>query len=68
MDADKDNIKQACDERSAEMDDMRGEQSMGLVHEIMSENKELDEEIKKLEAELQSDAREFQVLWLFFIY
>jgi hypothetical protein len=34
----------------------------------MSENKELDEEIKKLEAELQSDAREFQVLWLFFIY
>jgi hypothetical protein len=28
MDADKDNIKQACDERSAEMDDMRGEQSM----------------------------------------
>lgn len=61
MDADKDNIKQACDERSAEMDDMRGEQSMGLVHEIMSENKELDEEIKKLEAELQSDAREFQI-------
>lgn len=61
MDADKDNIKQACDECSPEMDVMRGEQSTGLLHEIMRENSELDKEIKKLEAELQSDAREFQM-------
>ncbi|XP_034351255.1 N-myc-interactor [Arvicanthis niloticus] len=61
MDADKDNIKQACDECSPEMDVMRVEQSTGLLHEIMRENSELDKEIKKLEAELQSDAREFQM-------
>lgn len=61
MDAAKHNIKQACDECSPEMDVMRAEQSTGLLHEIMSENSELDREIKKLEAELQSDAREFQM-------
>lgn len=61
MDAYKDNIKQACEERSPEKDVMRGEQSKGLLHEIMRENNELDQEIKKLEAELQSNAREFQI-------
>ncbi|XP_028625031.1 N-myc-interactor [Grammomys surdaster] len=61
MDADKDNIKEACDECSPEMDIMRGEQSKGLIHEIMRENTDLEEEIKRLEAELQSNAREFQI-------
>lgn len=61
MEDDKDNTRQACEERSAEMDVMRVEQSKGLLHEIMRENSELEEEIKKLEAELQSDAREFQI-------
>lgn len=61
MDAYKDNIKQACEERSPEKDVMRAEQSKGLLHEIMRENNELDQEIKKLEAELQSNAREFQI-------
>lgn len=61
MEDNKDNTRQACEERSAEMDVMRVEQSKGLLHEIMRENSELEEEIKKLEAELQSDAREFQI-------
>ncbi|GAB1286329.1 RNA-binding protein 43 [Apodemus speciosus] len=61
MEDDKDNIMQVCEERSAEMDMMRVEHSKGLLHEIMRENSELVEEIKKLEAELQSDAREFLI-------
>lgn len=61
MEDDKDNVRQAYEERSAEMDMMRVEQSKGLLHEMMRENSELEEEIKKLEAELQSDAREFQI-------
>lgn len=61
MEDDKDNITQVCEERSAEMDTMRVEQGKGLLHELMRENSELEKEIKKLEAELQSDAREFQI-------
>lgn len=55
------NVRQAYEECSPEKDIMRGEQSKGLLHEIMRENSKLDEEIKKLEAELQSNAREFQI-------
>lgn len=61
MDASRDNIKQANEECSPEKDLLRGEQSKGLLHEIMRENSELEQEIKKLEAELQSNASEFQI-------
>ncbi|KAL1786552.1 N-myc-interactor [Sigmodon hispidus] len=61
MDADLDIKKQACKEHSPEKEVMKGEQKERLIHDIMRENLELDQEIKKLEAELQSDAREFQI-------
>jgi hypothetical protein len=38
----------------------------GLTDEIIKENRQLYEEIQKLEAELQEAARDFQVLY--FIY
>ncbi|XP_006974343.1 N-myc-interactor [Peromyscus maniculatus bairdii] len=61
MDADMSNKKQACKEHSPEKEVMIVEQSEGLIHEIMRENFQLDQEIKKLEAELHSDAREFKI-------
>lgn len=56
MDADTGNKK-----HSPEKDVMKTEQNEGLIHEIMRENLQLEQEIKKLEAELCSDAREFQI-------
>lgn len=59
MDADKDNITQACEESSPELMTSKG--NMGLLHELMRENHELEEEIKQLEAELHTNTSDFQI-------
>lgn len=61
MDDDTGNTKQAWRESSQEKDTVTCEQHKGLIHEIMGENNELEEMIRKLEAELHEDAREFQI-------
>lgn len=61
MDADMDNKQQTYKELSREIEVMKGEQNEGLIHEILKENLQLEEEIKSLEAELHSDARQFQI-------
>ncbi|XP_051022416.1 N-myc-interactor-like [Acomys russatus] len=61
MEAGKDNAEQAGEEYSPEKEVTTSEQNMGLLHEIMRENHELEEEIKKLEAELHANTREFQI-------
>lgn len=61
MDADMDNKQQTYKELSREIEVIKGEQNEGLIHEILKENLQLEQEIKSLEAELHSDAREFQI-------
>ncbi|XP_057611345.1 N-myc-interactor [Chionomys nivalis] len=60
MDADMDNKQQAYEEFSS-IEILEDEQNEGLIHEILKENIQLEQEIKRLEAELSSDAREFQI-------
>ncbi|XP_041487543.1 N-myc-interactor [Microtus oregoni] len=61
MDADMDNKEQAYEELSSDIEILEREQNEGLIHEILKENIQLEQEIKRLEAELHSDAREFQI-------
>ncbi|XP_017651600.1 N-myc-interactor isoform X2 [Nannospalax galili] len=53
METDKDNRIQACEEYPPDKGPMKDEQNKGLIGEIIRENIQLTEEIKKLEAELQ---------------
>nr|XP_004651890.2 N-myc-interactor [Jaculus jaculus]XP_045003797.1 N-myc-interactor [Jaculus jaculus]XP_045003798.1 N-myc-interactor [Jaculus jaculus]XP_045003800.1 N-myc-interactor [Jaculus jaculus] len=61
MEADEDNKKPACKKSQPDTEFMKDEQSEGLIDEIKRENMQLNEEIKKLEAELQADIRDFQI-------
>uniref|UniRef100_A0A8C6R266 Nmi/IFP 35 domain-containing protein n=2 Tax=Nannospalax galili TaxID=1026970 RepID=A0A8C6R266_NANGA len=61
METDKDNRIQACEEYPPDKGPMKDEQNKGLIGEIIRENIQLTEEIKKLEAELQVDTRDFQI-------
>ncbi|CAO2597445.1 Nmi [Lemmus lemmus] len=61
MDADMDSKQQSYEELSEDIEVITCEQNEGLVHEIIKENIQLEQEIKRLEAELHSDAREFQI-------
>ncbi|XP_038193606.1 N-myc-interactor [Arvicola amphibius] len=61
MDANMDNKQQAYQELSQGIEVLEGEQKEGLIHEIIKENIQLEQEIQRLEAELHSDAREFQI-------
>lgn len=61
MDAAMDNKQQAYKELSPDIEVLEGEQNERLIHEIMKANIQLEQEIKRLEAELHSDTREFQI-------
>lgn len=55
------NGMQACKEDQSDEELTKDEQNKGLIDEIIRENIQLNEKIKKLEAELQADTRGFQI-------
>ncbi|XP_020041682.2 N-myc-interactor isoform X2 [Castor canadensis] len=61
MEAYRDDRKQVCKEHQLDEGFVKDEQNEGLTDEIIKENRQLYEEIQKLEAELQEAARDFQI-------
>ncbi|KAM6174918.1 N-myc-interactor [Erethizon dorsatum] len=61
MEPDKDNKNQVLKEQQLDEESMNNEQNEGLLEEIRKENIQLQQEIRKLEDELQEATTDFQV-------